>query len=122
MRTTKEHRQLQALWERSVGRSRVERTAARRSSWCSHAVAAVGAYGIFRVGLAGDDAGVHVVAGAAVAVRALAQGVRVHFLELRALLHREESAGLLALTPEALLRETRVRNFVMDCNVNISIS
>lgn len=105
MRTTKEHRQLQALWERSVGRSSVERTAARRSSWRSHAVAAVGAYGILRVGLAGDDAGVHVVARTAVAVWALAQSVRVHFFELRALLHREQSAGLLALTPEALLRK-----------------
>lgn len=85
-------------------RRSVERTAARRASWRSHAVAAVGAYGILRVGLAGDDAGVHVVAGTAVAVWALAQGVRVHFLELRALLHREESTGLLALTPEAALR------------------
>lgn len=68
----------------------------------SHTVAAVGAYGILGVDLARDDAGVHVMVGAGVAVWALAQCVGVHFLELRPLLHCKQSTRLLPQTPQPL--------------------
>lgn len=91
------------IWRYRLFRVRVH------SSLVGQAVTAVGAYVLFHVTLALDDASVGVVSGTVVVVRTLAQRVCIDLVQqLQPLAHREQPARLLPLASQPLQHITYV--------------